>query len=163
RAVSLGDTGNDALEPLAVVGVLPGAILACLLMMPARYLATAILLGSSYMPASIAATALGSLFRWQLSWGLADVQGAALPALGLAGALAWSRGTILSALRGYFRLLAAEGGHLVVLLALAGLAAGSGAALAYLLVLSLPASTWVLAAADAYAHYATLPVGLLTV
>ena len=39
--------------------------------------------------------------------------------------------------------------------------AGGGAALAYLLVLSLPASPWVLAAADGYAHYATLPVGLL--
>ena len=46
-------------------------------------------------------------------------------------------------------------------MALAGLAAGGGAALAYLMVLSLPASTWVLAAADGYAHYATLPVGLL--
>jgi hypothetical protein len=47
------------------------------------------------------------------------------------------------------------------LLALSGLAAGVGAALAYLMLLSLPASTWVLAAADGYAHFATLPVGLL--
>ena len=35
-------------------------------------------------------------------------------------------------------------------MALAGLAAGGGAALAYLMVLSLPASPWVLAAADGY-------------
>ncbi|MFO0951725.1 MAG: hypothetical protein U0835_11370 [Isosphaeraceae bacterium] len=28
------------------------------------------------------------------------------------------------------------------------------------MVMSLPVSTWVVAAADGYAHYATLPVGL---
>ena len=33
--------------------------------------------------------------------------------------------------------------------------------MAYLLVLSLPYSTWALAAADSYAHYGTLPVGLV--
>ncbi len=161
RNVSLGDGGNDTLDPLAVVGLMPGAILACLLAVPGRYLVTAILLGHFFMPSTIGGTALGALFRWQLSWGLADVQGAALTTLGLAGAVAWSRGTASSAVRSYFRLLAALGGHLVVLVALAGLAAGGGAALAYLLVLSLPASPWVLAAADGYAHYATLPVGLL--
>ena len=161
RSVSLGDAGSDGLDPLAVVALVPGAVLACLLAMPGRYLATAILLGHFFMPATIGATVLGSLFRWQLSWGLADVQGAALVTLGLAGAVAWSRGSPASAVQGYLRLLAAEGGHLVVLVALAGLAAGGGAALAYLMVLSLPASPWVLAAADGYAHYATLPVGLL--
>ena len=92
------------------------------------------------MPATIGTTVLGSLFRWQLSWGLADVQGAALVTLGLAGAVAWSRGTPASAVQGYLRLLAAEGGHLVVLVALAGMVAGGGAALAYVLVLSMPAS-----------------------
>jgi hypothetical protein len=44
----------------------------------------------------------------------------------------------------------------------AGVAAGAGAAAAYLVVLSLPPQTWVLSAADGYAHYASLPVGLLT-
>jgi hypothetical protein len=161
RSVSLGDVGSDALEPLAAVDLVPGAMLACLLAMPGRYLATAILLCHFFLPDTIAATPLGALLRWQLSWGLADIQGAALVALGLAGALAWSRGTAAGAVRGYVRLLAAEGGHLVALLVLASLAAGTGAALAYLLVLALPASTWVLGAADSYAHYATLPVGLV--
>ena len=160
RSVSLGDAGSDGLDPLAVVALVPGAVLACLLAMPARYLASALLLGWNFMPATIGATVLGALFRWQLSWGLADVQGAALVTLGLAGAVAWSRGSPTSAVQRYLRLLTAEGGHLVALVALAGLAAGGGAALAYLMVLSLPASPWVLAAADGYAHYATLPVGL---
>jgi hypothetical protein len=161
RGVSMSEAGNDSLEPLAVVGLVPGAVLACLLAIPARYLATAILLGHSFAPTMAGANVLGSLFRWQLSWGLADVQGAALVTVGLAGALAWSRGSPASAVQGYLRLLTHEGGHLVVVVALAGLAAGAGAALAYVLVLSLPASTWLLAAADGYAHYATLPVGLV--
>jgi hypothetical protein len=161
RSVSLGDAGSDGLDPLAVVALVPGAVLACLLAMPGRYLATAILLGHYFMPATIGATVLGSFFRWQLSWGLADMQGAGLVTVGLAGAVAWSRGSPASAVQGYHRMLAALGGHLVALVALAGLAAGGGAALAYLMVLSLPPSPWVLAAADGYAHYATLPAGLL--
>ena len=101
--------------------------------MPGRYLATAILLGYFFMPATIGATVLGSFFRWQLSWGLADVQAAALVTLGLAGAVAWSRGSPSSAIEGYLRLLAAEGGRLVALVARAVRAAGGGAALAYLM------------------------------
>jgi hypothetical protein len=163
RGVSLGDVGNDALEPLAVVALLPGAVLACLLAMPARYVATAVLLGLGYLPSGVGPTAIGSLLRWQLNRGLADLQGAALLTVGLAGAVAWSRGTAGGALRGYLRMVAAEGGHLVALLAAAGLLAGAGSALAYVLVLSLPASSWLLSAADGYAHYATLPVGLMTV
>ena len=100
RSVSLGDAGGDGLDPLAVVALVPGAVLACLLAMPGRYLATAIWLGYYFMPTSIGATFLGSLFRWQLSWGLADVQGAALITLGLAGAVAWSRGSPAARSRG---------------------------------------------------------------
>ena len=163
RDVSLGDTGNDKLQPMAAVALLPGAVAACLLAMPARYLATAILLGSYYLPDSVARTSVGALLRWQLGRGLADIQGVAILMLGLAGGVAWSRGTIEGALRGYVRMVAVEGGHLVALLALAGVFAGALSALAYTLVLSLPASPWALAVADGYAHYATLPVGLLTV
>jgi phosphoribosylcarboxyaminoimidazole (NCAIR) mutase len=58
-------------------------------------------------------------------------------------------------------MLKAEGGHLVVALAAGGAAAGVLSAMAYMLVLSLPASTWALGAADSYAHYGTIPVGLI--
>ena len=44
--------------------------------------------------------------------------------------------------------------------ALSGLAAGAVSAVAYLVVLSHTAAPWVLNAADSYAHYGTLPVGL---
>jgi hypothetical protein len=157
RGVSLGEGEAEPLEPRAVAGLLPAAALACLLALPGRYLVTAVLLAWAYLPA------LEPLLRWQLNGGLAVMQAAALTTLGLAGAAAWSRGTAAGDLRGYPRLLAAEGGHLVALSALAGVAAGAGAALAYVLVLALPASSWLLAAADSYAHYATLPVGLMTV
>ena len=60
------------------------------------------------------------------------------------------------------RLLAAEGGHLVAALAMAGVAAGVLSAVAYAIVLLLPAQSWVLNAADSYAHFLTLPVGLWT-
>jgi hypothetical protein len=81
---------------------------------------------------------------------------------GVAGVVAWTRGSLSGVVRGYPRLLAAEGGHVAALLTLAGLTAGALSAIAYVVVLSLPAQTWVLAAADGYAHYATLPVGLVT-
>ena len=82
--------------------------------------------------------------------------------VGLAGAVAWTGGLArLRAIVGYGRMLRAEGGRLVALLAATGLAAGGASALAYALVLSLPSQAWVLAAADGYAHYATLPIGLV--
>lgn len=162
RNANLGATGAEMLDVAQVVGLMPGAALACLAALPARAVATGILLAWLNVPDSAGATAVGRYLRWQLNWGLADLQGAALVVVGLAGAVAWSRGTLGGAVRGYVRLLSTQGGRLVVVLALAGLASGLLSALAYLVVLSLPASTWVLAAADSYAHYATLPVGLWT-
>ena len=101
-------------------------------------------------------------FRWQLGWGLTDLQAVSLAGLGLVGAVAWTRGTIKGAIAGFRRVLAAEGGHLVAVAAMAAVATGVGAAAAYAVVLLLPVQSWVLAAADGYAHFATLPVGLWT-
>ena len=159
-----GDTATTRSRPIAVVGMLPGARADLPAVLPARYAGHGRRLGPAHLPSGGDAVPGRVTLRWQLNWGLADVQGAALASPGLAGAVAWSRGTVGGALCGAIvRLLAAEGGHLLALLA-PGRAGGRGSSgLAYVLVLSLPASTWVLAAADGYAHYATLPVGLLTV
>jgi hypothetical protein len=162
RDAGYADSGDNVLDVHAATRLLPGTILACLAALPARYLATAVFLGSWYLPSSASTTALGAWVRWQLGWGLVDVQGAALLVAGLAGAVAWSGGRPLGALRGYARMLSTHGGQLTVLFGLAGLAAGTLAASAYLAVLSLPAASWVLNAADSYAHYATMPVGLWT-
>jgi hypothetical protein len=43
---------------------------------------------------------------------------------------------------------------------MAAVAAGMVSAAAYAILLLLPAQSWVLNAADSYAHFATLPVGL---
>lgn len=158
RNASLGDTGNELFDPKQAISLMPAAALACMVTLPARYVATGIWLAAARVPGTFAANYL----RWQLTWGLADIQGAALMAIGLIGAVAWSRGSVVGAIRGFGRLLAAEGGHLLTAVALAGATAGAGAALAYVILLSLPAQTWVLSAADSYAHYATLPVGLIT-
>ena len=82
--------------------------------------------------------------------------------LGTVGVVAWSRGSIGDVLRGFKRLLEDQAGHLIVALAMAGTAAGLLAGLVYPLVLLLPPAGWVLPAADSYAHYLTLPVGLWT-
>ena len=141
---------------------MPGAALACVAALPARYVATGVLLGSLHLPTTALTGPLGAYVRWQLGAGLAVLQAAALATLGLAGAVCWSGGTLVGAGLGYLRLLRAEAGHLVAALALASLAAGIVAAVAYAIVLALPPQTWVLAAADSYSHYATLPIGLLT-
>jgi hypothetical protein len=129
--------------------------------MPGRYVATAVALVFLYLPAGVPGWAM-SYIRWQLGWGVIELQAAGLVAVGMAGALAWSRGTSGSMLGGYARMLREEGGHLVGFLVAGGVLASGLAAATYLLVLALPTQTWVLAAADSYAHYATLPVGLLT-
>jgi len=162
RGSTMGETSeNDSLDLAGVVGLMPAAALVCFLVMPGRYLATALALALPYLPPLSTGQWLNSYVRWQLGWGTVDLQGAGIVAIGLAGVLGWSRGTLGSILQGYWRLLRAEGGHLVGLLIGGGILAGGLTTLAYLLVLSMPTQSWVLASADAYAHYATLPVGLL--
>ncbi|WP_435011248.1 hypothetical protein P12x_002555 [Tundrisphaera lichenicola] len=163
RNAGLGDQEGEPLDVVGVTLVIPAAALACLLAFPARYVAAAFwLVVANHLPNPPSPGSPAALYlRWQLGWGLIDLQAAALVAVGMLGVVAWSRGTPRDALRGYFRMLAAEGGHLVAALALGGLAAGGISALAYMLVLSLPYSTWALSAADSYAHYGTLPVGLI--
>ncbi len=160
RNAGLGDRGEETFDPQQSVSLLPGSMLACFAAVPARYIATSVLLVWLSAPTSAGTTALGRYTRWQLSWGLADLQGVALITAGLAGSVAWSRGSWRGAIQGYLRLLAQEGGRLTALLAWSGLAAGFLSSLAYLLLLSMPTQTWVLAAADSYSHYATLPIGL---
>jgi hypothetical protein len=162
RNAGADDTGEDRLDARQAVALMPAAALVCALALPARYIATLVLLASSYLPTSANATSLGNYVRWQLGWGLTDVQAVGLIGFGLAGAVAWSRGSLHGAMAGYSRLLAIEGGHIVAVAAIAGLASGLLAASAYAVVLLLPAQSWVLAAADSYAHFATLPVGLCT-
>jgi hypothetical protein len=106
---------------------------------------------------------LGRSIRWQLGWGLVDLQAASLVVVGLVGVAAWSRGSPWETLNGFIRLLKGQGGHLVVSLLMAGAAACALAGLAYSVVLLLPPAGWVLPAADSYSHYVTLPVGLWTI
>jgi len=124
--------------------------------------ATLVFLALQHLPTSVGATALGRYIRWQLGWGLVDLQGASLVVLGSVGVVAWSRGSIGDALWGFKRLLEDQAGHLIVALAMAAAAACLLAGLIYPLVLLLPPAGWVLPAADSYAHYVTLPVGLWT-
>jgi hypothetical protein len=162
RNAGLGDTEGDALDVVGVSILIPAAILACVLAYPARYIGTGASLALLDLPPAYATgTWVASYLRWQVGWGLVYLQAVAIAFAGLLGAVAWSRGTPGDALKGYLRMLSDEGGHLVAALAAGGAAAGALSAVAYMVILSLPASTWALNAADSYAHYATIPVGLI--
>ena len=157
----LGSGEDDAgFDVAGVVAIVPAAILACLVGMPARYAATTagLALLHDHLPKSVAGS------PWVLTflrgWGLVWLQAAALSTVGLAGVAAWSRGTWGDALRGYGRLLRDEGGRLAALLAVIGVGVGTTSALAYYVVLAMPVQPWILLAADSYAHYASLPIGL---
>jgi hypothetical protein len=165
RAAGFDDPTGDAFDARGAVGLLPASVLACFAVLPARYLAVGGWLTFwYYLQGSSAQTAnpLAPWARWLLGPGVAESQGAALLFVGLVGPVAWCRGGVRGALHGYARLLTEQGGRLALTVAAAGLAAGAVAAPAYVALLSLPASSWILSAADGYAHYATLPVGLWT-
>jgi len=158
-----GGTDDDRLDVTGIVLAIPAAVVGCLLTFPARYIATGFALGSDYLLAGTPPDPnIASFLRWELSWGLIVWQAVGLVFVGWLGAAAWSRGVVpWGALRGFGRLLVNDGARLVVILLAGGVSAGVLAAVAYALILSLPGATWVLSAADSYAHYATLPVGLI--
>jgi hypothetical protein len=162
RDAGLEDAGEDRLDPYRVLNLLPGTLLACFAALPARYIATFVLLASYHLPTSMTTSVIGRYIRWQLGTGLADLQAVSLLFVGVGGVVAWTRGTLTSGLSGYVRLLRFEGARLVACLSVAGVAAGGCSAVAYFVVLLLPSQAWVLPAADSYAHFATLPIGLLT-
>jgi hypothetical protein len=162
RNVGLKTTGEDRLDIREAIALMPASALACVLALPSRYAATFVWLSAAYFPTWINATSLGSYVRWQLGWGLTDLQAAGLAMVGFAGVVAWSRGTIWGSLVGFRRLLADHAGHMVVVLAMASAASALLAGSVYVLLLLLPSQSWVLAAADAYCHYVTLPIGLWT-
>lgn len=155
----------EALDVTSTLALVPAASWASVLTLPAFYVAAG---------ASLLAPWIKSLPTWMsepirplltslvLGWGPVALQAAALPMLGVLGATAWTRRGPGRALRGFWRLARAEGGRIAALVAVASAACGGVSAAAYALVLSLPKQPWVLAAADSYAHYATLPIGLLT-
>jgi hypothetical protein len=162
RDAGLTDDAGSALDVRGAVALWPGATLACLAVLPGRYVATGAWLFYQDLP-GLAAQARPVLFALLLGWGLATIQAASLATLGLAGAAAWHGGRLRETVRGYFGVLRAEGGHLAGVLVILAAIAAIPAGLAYLVVLSVPAQSWVLAAADSYAHYVTLPVGLLLI
>lgn len=158
RNAGLGAPPDDRIDVRGAVALLPASAVACLGAMPARYALSGVWLLLQHMPGAGSFPAVTSVIR---GWGLVNLQGAAVVTMGSAAVVAWGSGRVMEVLGDYFGLLRAEGGRLVALLALMGLIAGTGAGVVYVVVLSLPAQPWVLAAADSYAHFFTLPVGLV--
>jgi hypothetical protein len=158
RAATPEADGGQGFDVAGTVALTPMAALACVAALPARYVAVGSYLILNDVSSLKTSTPLPIFVA---GWGLVALQGAALVTVGVAGVVAWGWRGPGGMLRGYGRLLRAEGGRLVAALAVGGVACGGLSALAYALVLALPPQPWVLSAADSYAHYATLPVGLL--
>ncbi len=161
RGPAAGDE-DEGFDVAGTVRIVPAAILACLVGLPARYVATAAgLIVAYHWPDKVPVRPEIRVFAG--GWGLAELQAGATAFVGLVGAVAWCRGSWWDAIKGYGRTLRAEGGHLAAVVAASGAAVGGVSALSYFLVLALPPQPWVLAAADSYAHYATLPIALAAV
>ena len=127
RNAGLGDNERDSLDIVGTTILIPSPAVACLLAYPARYIGAGAWMSLLNLPTSWATgTWIASYLRWQLGWGLIYVQGAAVVFAGLFGAVAWSRGTPGDALKGYRRMLSAEGGHVVAAVA-TGRPGGGGA------------------------------------
>lgn len=153
RQARLGTDTLDAFDPSAAVSLLPAALGACLLLMPGRYLATGMLLALPYAP--------GLLSGIELTWWIVLAQGCGVALLGLAGAAAWSRGGFRGALEVFWALLRRQGARLAVSILALSLGTVAVTVPAYAILLALPPQSWVLSAADSYAHYGTLFVSLL--
>jgi hypothetical protein len=148
-----------ALDVRSTVALWPMAGLTCLLIMPGRYLAVATWLAMPYAPGGLSQRWLApGLLGGRLMLAL---QVAALAMVPLAGALAWGGRSLRGLFRGYVGILREHGGHAVAALLLSGLTVGVPVGLVYLAVLTLPRQPWLLAAADSYAHYASLVAGLV--
>jgi len=159
RGRPIGDD-EEGFDIPAILTLVPSAMLACALAMPARYVATTVALAYFYhLPTTMGDTpyVLGFLRGWGLVW----LQAGSFLTVGLVGPAAWSRGGWTSTIATYGRLLRAEGGRLAALMATAGVSVGLASTVAYYAVLALPQQPWVLLAADSYAHFMTLPLGLI--
>jgi len=149
-------------QPLQAVALLPASALACLAALPARYVAIFVLLGSTYLPSTVASSPLGEAIRSIVGRGLIDLQLCLLWAVPVAGVAAFSRGSLVDCWTGFRRLIVEQGGRVLAIMIASCAASALVSAAAYAVVLLLPTRSWVLHAADAYAHFATLPIALFT-
>lgn len=162
RDGELGDDLSSRVDPSRALRLMPAACLGCLAALPARYAATALVLISQHLSASWMTGGPGRALRWGLGPGLIWLQAGSLAAMGVVGAIAWCGGGLGEVWHGFRRTFRREGGRMSAAAIMAAAACGGLSAAVYALLPALPMAGWVLPAADAYAHYATLPVGLWT-
>lgn len=139
---------------------LPRAIIACALVFPARYVAHAVWLGLSSLPPNAPPFVRQMAADILVGWGLVWVQVAGLAFLPLVGAAAWA-GHKVGLVQTFIRTVRSHGARILAAVVGSGIAAAACCFFAYAALLSLPSQPWVLTAADSYAHYLTLLVGLL--
>ncbi len=155
--LSLGDDHARIVDARAAVGIWPLAVASCLLALPSRYVATTGWLLLPYAPGPRASQALSVLLRGE---GLIWLQGALMAFAAVMIAIAAWRDTPRRFVARGLHLLRLQGGRLVAWMAVCTAAAGLALGAAYAVLLAMPGQPWLLSAADSYAHYATLAIGL---
>ena len=75
RKAGFDDAGEDRFHPGQALELMPAACLGSFVALPARYVGTLVFLVLRHLPTSVGATWVGRYIRWQLGWGLIDLQG----------------------------------------------------------------------------------------
>ncbi len=168
--VELRDSLTASSERLApnaegLFDLFPAIIAVSLLLAPARVFSHVVWLSwnsalenmgdSAQLPAQVVQYVV-----WGLSWGLIDLQVFAAPLAILAGAVAYSSGSVRGTVGVAWRTMRERGSlYFLVTLVMGTFAFLSTSALTALM-LSHPSEPWVLMAADFYSHLASLAIGL---
>ncbi|MFM7591265.1 MAG: hypothetical protein ACKO85_05660 [Isosphaeraceae bacterium] len=149
-----------------VFALLPAVVVVNFILMPGRYLAHFIwIFWNSLAATSFAGSnpsyyaEMTRIFFWALSDGLIYIQVMVFPLIVLAGSCL--NGKMRDTWKIAVTMLRNQASTIFLILAFLGLADVAGVAMINSLVLSHPAESWVLLAADSYCHYFTLFTGLL--
>lgn len=140
----------------------PASVIACALVFPARWISLTAWLALPYIPQPSPPPVLNSLIWILRGPGLVWLQACALPLIPVVGAAAWAT-SLRDLAHTFLKLFRAQGGRLVAVILGCSVASAALSTLVYTILLQLPPQPWLLAAADSYAHYASLLVGLLLV
>lgn len=149
-----------------VFALVPAVVVVNFILMPGRYLAHFIwIFWNSVAVSGFAGSSqtyyaeITRFFFWALSDGLIYIQVMVFPMLVLAGSCL--NGRIRDTFKIAVLMLRNQASTIFLILAFVSLADIAGVAMINSLVLSHPAESWVLLAADSYSHYFTLFSGLL--
>jgi hypothetical protein len=149
---------RDEMDVDGMIGLIPGALLCCLLTLPARIVGLMVWLLVRHLPPGEVSSWCGMFLR---GWGLAWVQVISFCGMVTIASMTRRSGRFREGIAGIWSVMKAEGGHLAGAVLLGSITCAVAGGVVYAILLALPIQGWVLTAADSYSHYATLLTGLI--